>query len=248
MPCNTCVASGNPVAAPALSALESLCLDQVLFWVGVVARSRGRSGRVVNGVPYTRLPAGDLVRNLTERFPFLSVTLRQVRLALTRLVELGLLVREQFWQSERKRSDYFYAVPPAGGAPQVTPEEPAARSGGDPGGTSSLKTLLSTQPVQEVLTHGDQQPVDGRGALVPSLPVSAVPVAPVRQRRGFAALGALKPVVQRAEARGFAAGVPGGSTPAAPNTVATWVEGGFRFTRLVSGHLVKDSVACAPLR
>ena len=28
----------------------------------------------------------------------------------------------------------------------------------------------------------------------------------------------------------------------------TWVECGFRFTRLESGHLVKDSLSIAPLR
>ena len=65
----------------------------------------------MEGVPFSRLPAGELAEHLMERFPFLSVTLRQVRRALRRLVELGLVVREQFWQSERWRSDYFYTLP-----------------------------------------------------------------------------------------------------------------------------------------
>jgi hypothetical protein len=247
MPCNSCVPASNSV--PALSALESLCLDQVRFWVGVVARNRGRSGRVVDGVPYTRLPAGDLVANLTERFPFLSVTLRQVRRALSRLVALGLVLRQQFWQSERWRSDYFYAVPVPGSSPQVTPVEPLADSREVLQGQPFLKSLPSTHPVQEVLSHGEGQPlaspVDGRGAPVPPAPGSLPSGGAGSKRRGFAALSALKRVVQRAEARGFRAGT-GVLQP--ENPVQTWVEGGFRFTRLASGHLVKDSLACAPLR
>jgi hypothetical protein len=152
MPVAHCVLADRP--APSLSALESLCLDQIRFWVGVVARNRGRSGRVVEGVPFTRLPAGELAGHLMERFPFLSVTLRQVRRALSRLVELGLVVREQFWQSERWRSDYWYSLPaspdPESGSRtaastasdlQVTPElQIAATSeGGD--GSPSLQPL-----------------------------------------------------------------------------------------------------------
>ena len=143
MPCDSCVLPDGP--APALSALESLCLDQIRFWVGVVARNRGRSGRIVEGVPFTRLPAGELAEHLMERFPFLSVTLRQVRRALSRLVELGLVVREQFWQSERWRSDYWYSVPASaaasGVADSVTPEDPVAASSGDDLGSPSLTPL-----------------------------------------------------------------------------------------------------------
>lgn len=64
------------------------------------------------------------------------------------------------------------------------------------------------------------------------------------KRGGFAALSALKRVVQPAEARGF-----GGRVESVQSTsVQAWVEGEFQYTRLESGHLVKDSVACAPLR
>lgn len=143
--CSAVVAGDLP---PSLSALESLCLDQIRFWVGVVARNGGRSGRVVEGVPFTRLPAGDLVDHLTERFPFLSVTLRQVRRALRRLVELGLVVREQFWQSERWRSDYWYSVP-SGGDPQVTPRERVAASSGGGSGRPSLTPLPASLPDED---------------------------------------------------------------------------------------------------
>lgn len=135
-----------------LSALEALCFDQVGFWVGVVARNGGRSGRVVDGVPFTRLPAGDLLGNLQERFPFLSVTLRQVRRALSRLVDLGLVVRQQFWQSERWRSDYFYTLPTDAEAPEnpkvshVVAQGNQTESPGLPGSYPLLKPLASALP------------------------------------------------------------------------------------------------------
>ena len=157
MPCDSCVLPDG--SAPALSALESLCLDQIRFWVGVVARNGGRSGRIVDGVPFSRLPAGELAEHLIERFPFLSVTLRQVRRALRRLVELGLVAREQFWQSERWRSDYWYSLPASpdpeagsrtaastAGDLQVTPElqDAATSEGGD--GSPSLQALPVCDP------------------------------------------------------------------------------------------------------
>lgn len=181
MPCDSCVLPDG--SAPALSALESLCLDQIRFWVGVVARNRGRSGRVVDGVPYTRLPAGELVANLTERFPFLSVTLRQVRRALSRLVELGLVVREQFWQSERWRSDYWYSVPAAssdsavesGVAESATPEMPVVASSGVPLGSPSLTPLSGCLPDEN---RASRVPVlVGVSAVAPCEPTASCPTA-----------------------------------------------------------------------
>lgn len=129
-----------------LTPLESLCLAQVQFWVGVVERNQGRCGRLVDGRPFTRLPAQELVENLEERFPFLAVTVRQVRSALNKLVSLGLLVREQLWQRERWRSDYWYSLPETQRDPGVTPETPQPEQRSDLCVTPSLKTLPSPLP------------------------------------------------------------------------------------------------------
>jgi len=136
-----------------LTPLESLCFAQVKFWVEVVERNQGRSGRLVDGRPFTRLPASELVSTLEERFPFLSVTVRQVRLALNRLVELKLLVREQFWQRERWRSDYWYSQGDVG----VTPESPVEEPRGDGDVTPSLKPLLSCLPKKTNGSNGQKK-------------------------------------------------------------------------------------------
>ena len=151
-----------------LTPLESLCFEQVSFWVGVVAKNKGRSGRLVDGRPFTRLPAAELVSNLEERLPFLSVTLRQVRRALNRLVELGLLVREQLWQRERWRSDYWYSLPLAetpvkpGVAEAVPPQVQVGEHGTDEGVTLCLRNLSSTHTEQtrrtKVVSMEEQAP------------------------------------------------------------------------------------------
>ncbi len=163
--------------SPSLTVLESLCFEQVSFWVGVVARNGGKSGRLVNGAPFTRLPAGDLVANLTERLPLVSLTVRQVRRALNRLVELGLVVREQFWQW-RGCSDYWYSLPEvvAGGCTQssesvppvpvsvtppstsVTPPLPTGSHPCDQNGHPFLKPLSSPPSEQTRQTDEDSDP------------------------------------------------------------------------------------------
>jgi hypothetical protein len=189
--------AGFPVTAVpvSLTTLESVCFEQVSFWVGVVARGQGRCGRLVGGRPYTRLPAAELVANLEERLPFVSLTLRQVRRALNRLVELGLLVREQFWQAERWRSDYWYSL---AGAPEaetpvkpevaetVTPRFPEVRLRGDAAGTPVLKPLSAT-PTEKTNGRGvgfvrtleaepasrvDKGETGARGPCVPLQPLS----------------------------------------------------------------------------
>ena len=110
-------ASGHQ--ATSLSCLESLCYEQISFWVGVVAKNGGRSGRVVAGTPWTRLTASDFVRLLGDRFPMLAVSERQVRYALNRLVDLGLVLREKFWQSECFRSHSWWALRAVGACPDA---------------------------------------------------------------------------------------------------------------------------------
>lgn len=194
-PAPSVLAAVGSTVPPCLSPLESLCFEQVSFWVGVVARNNGRSGRVVAGTPWTRLPACDLVSSLEERLPFLSVTVRQVRKALGRLVELGLLVREQFWQSERGRSDYWYSlaeVPtlapsdePDGRVAPCAPQGTPGVTGGEPRsdqiGHPFLRTLSACLPEKtrqtEVRTE-IRQPraphVDREGA--DSVPTDPVPL------------------------------------------------------------------------
>ena len=144
-----------------LTVLESLCFQQVQFWVGVVERNRGASGRLVAGCPWTRLPAKELVANLKERLPFVSVTVRQVRKALNRLVELGLVVREQFWLPERLRSDYWYSL----GAVPLVPDVGAPAPG-------------STVPAEGVASPSDQPAATGSEVVTPCDPAGtrAVPV------------------------------------------------------------------------
>lgn len=169
-----------------LTPLESLCLTQVQFWVGVVERNQGRCGRLVDGRPFTRLPAQELVENLEERFPFLAVTVRQVRSALNKLVTLGLLVREQFWQRERWRSDYWYSLPETRGDRDVTPESPESEQRSDKGVTPSLKPLPSSLPEKTNGLNGQER------ATSSSEPTTKQPAAPPLDMGGVAASGLRK--------------------------------------------------------
>ena len=206
--------------SPSLTVLESLCFEQVSFWVGVVERNRGASGALVNGVPYTRLPAGELVANLTERLPFLSLTVRQVRRALNRLVELGLLVREQFWQT-RWRSDYWYTVPAvacSGTEPpetqvgtevsvSVTALNHAGSECCDQGGHPFLKPLSSSLP--------NQNQAEGPSVVEQSNPLPLTPTAPPLQGSVQTAAAPLPPVptAPPLQGRTVPSGVPQAPVP-----------------------------------
>lgn len=237
-------ASGHQ--APLLSCLESLCYEQISFWVGVVARNGGRSGRVVDGTPWTRLTASDFVRLLGERFPMLAVTERQVRYALSRLVDLGLVLREKFWQSECFRSHSWWALSdcpdlapssedaPAVGTPPVTPDAPPAVTRTDTGVTPNLRTLPSSSDLPSIqadraeLTEG-RSSSGGTGAVSsPPPPVLIGPHCPLGQSQGgiWARIHAL--------ASSFC---PDAVDPVSPSGV------------IVRGRLLRvDDGACAPLR
>jgi len=194
-PLAACLLVGDFVVSTAnvsLTPLESLCFEQVSFWVGVVARNNGKSGRVVAGTPWTRLPASDFVTNLEQRLPFVSITVRQVRKALNRLVELGLVVREQLTQRDWK-SDYWYTVPDctgalaasdavsaadAGGKVEATPaptqpgtaQDPGAKHRSDQNGHPYLLTPSSTLPESNPNPQTPASRVDGEGACAPLEP------------------------------------------------------------------------------
>jgi hypothetical protein len=240
-------ASGHQ--ATSLSCLESLCYEQISFWVGVVAKNGGRSGRVVAGTPWTRLTASDFVRLLGERFPMLAVTERQVRYALNRLVDLGLVLREKFWQSECFRSHSWWALSacpdvapcpedaPAVGTPIVTPDAPPVVTGTDTGVTPNLCTLTSSSDLPLIqagrrdraeLTEGSSCS-GGMGAISPPpQPVVIGPHCPLGQSQGgiWARINAL--------ASSFC---PDAVDPVSPSGV------------IVRGRLLRvDDGACAPLR
>lgn len=250
----------NPVRQNAVTAsvpvqltpLESLCFAQVEFWVGVVEKSQGRCGRLVDGRPYTRLPAAELVATLEERYPFLSVTVRQVRRALNRLVELGLLVRDQLWRQERWRSDYWYS---RGDLP-VTPQSPEEVLRSDPEVTSYLSTPSSSLPEQNQETErvtSSLEPTTEQPAalsLDPERSPGPSQTSPKPSRGGRhvgcrpGALESLRRVVEKACARGS-----GRKTQTNSHTPReTWAEGEFIFTRLESGLVLKDHLKTAPLR
>ena len=147
--------------SPSLTVLESLCFEQVTFWVGVVARNGGASGALVNGVPFTRLPAGDLVANLSERLPLVSLTIRQVRKALNRLVQLGLVVREQFWQW-RGCSDYWYSLP-AGSVGGSTQGAVAVAPPRNPVSNGVTETVTPPDPSVTPLLPDGSHPCDQNG-------------------------------------------------------------------------------------
>lgn len=161
----------------ALTPLESLCFEQVSFWVGVVARNNGKSGRVVAGTPWTRLPASDFVTNLEQRLPFVSITVRQVRKALNRLVELGLVVREQLTQRDWK-SDYWYTVPGCTDAATAAPAQPGTAQGpgakhrSDQIGHPYLLTPTSTLPESNQADRRNDEKPDPN----PETPASRVDV------------------------------------------------------------------------
>ena len=237
-------ASGHQ--ATSLSCLESLCYEQISFWVGVVAKNGGRSGRVVSGTPWTRLTASDFVRLLGERFPMLAVTERQVRYALSRLVDLGLVLREKFWQSECFRSHSWWALSacpdvapcpegaPAVGTPTVNPDALTVVTGTDTGVTPNLRTLPSSsdlnliQATRAELTGG-RACSGGMGAISPSpQPVVIGPHCPLGHPQGgiWARINAL--------ASSFC---PDAVDPVSPSGV------------IVRGRLLRvDDGACAPLR
>jgi hypothetical protein len=237
-------ASGHQ--ATSLSCLESLCFEQISFWVGVVAKNGGRSGRVVAGTPWTRLTASDFVRLLGERFPMLAVTERQVRYALSRLVDLGLVLREKFWQSECFRSHSWWALSacpdvaacpesaPAVGTPTVIPDAPPVVTGTDTGVTPNLQTLtsLSDLPLIQAnraeLTEG--RPCSGgRGAISP--PPQSVVIGP------HCPLGHLQ--------GGISARIKALASSFCPDTVDPVSPSGV----IVRGRLLRvDDGACTPLR
>jgi hypothetical protein len=247
---------------PLTNPLDALLLPRVLRWVAVVFRQKSRCGYLdADGRPWTRLPAKDLVAQL-EREEGLEVTVRRVQRSLVRLAEAGYLVRTQRtkWWGQR---DWWYSwsdaewelqqcrptavgrrVPSA-----VTVQVDAKRRS-----EASVPTVqvLSTQTLKNQTSKSDptakqsgashQNGKSGCAGLQ-AAPAETGGANPRRQgqNRSQRALGALNAVMKRVAKHGTA-------QSEAPSPEEQWVQGGFVFTRLASGHVVKDSVATAPLR
>jgi hypothetical protein len=233
----------------ALTPLESLCFEQVTFWVGVVARNNGKSGRVVAGTPWTRLPASDFVTNLEQRLPFVSITVRQVRKALNRLVELGLVVREQLTQRDWK-SDYWYTLPGCTDAPTTAPtqpgtaQDPGAKHRSDQNGHPYLLTPTSTLPETNQVDRVNEDLEQTSATRIATETVSATPardlepqnrpVPPVANSNPLAGLqGSVRERINALAALFD----PGTVQPVSPSAVVL----GNRTHRINDG-------ACAPLR
>jgi len=247
---------------PLTNPLDALLLPRVLRWVAVVFRQKSKCGYLdAQGRPWTRLPAKDLVEQLEEEDQ-LSVSTRTVQRSLERLVEAGYLTRLQRtkWWGQR---DYWYSWtddewelhqhrPTAASRrspaavtlqrePSCRPEASALTVQGSTSSSSSTQSSKSNPTAEQKVAS----PLDGAGVCAGRQRASGGQVTQRSAKASKGVLQGLAGVVQRATARGFG----GSSQPDTPLRQAeTWIDAGFRFTRLPSGHLVKDSLTTAPLR
>ena len=255
-----------PASEPLTNPLDALVLPRVLRWVAVVFRQRTKCGHLdrSDGRPWTRLPAKDLAAQL-EREEGLEVSVRRVQRSLERLVEDGHLARCQRtkWWGQR---DYWYSWSDAewelqqhrptalfrGGSASVTPQSGSnRRPEASAASVQVLSTPLHSQTTEkterETASRFDEEspcvPLQGAGKGGGG-PVPAKASKPTSQRR-LGAAEALNQVVRRAAALGFGASKPVGTEGAEGKR---WVEDGFVYTLHPSGHLLKDSVATAPIR
>lgn len=241
--------------------LDALVLSRVLRWIAVVFRQKSKCGHLdaVDGRPWTRLPAKDLVAQL-EREEGLVVSVRRVQRSLCRLVEGGHLARCQRtkWWGQRDAwfswSDEEWALQqhrPTAVSRSSSVSAQSVRSRRSEASVPTPQDLsnpLLTQTTSKTERTSATSSPDGKGACAPLQRASAGKQAPTPSREGKGALQSLQRAVQRANARGFAKAV-GSRAVATPSAqTESWVEGDFRFTRLPSGYVVKDPLATAPLR
>ena len=255
--------TGEPCPPASLTnPLDALLLPRVLRWVAVVFRQRTKCGHLdPDGRPWSRCPAKDLAAQLA-REEGLEVSVRRVQRSLERLVESGHLCRQQRtkWWGQR---DYWYSWTDEEWSLQQ--HRPTALARGAQGTASKvssegapnrlseasvvtpqvLSTPLSSQTSVQTKRTRATSSLDGTGPCVSPQGAGGGKRAPSPGVTGRDPLQGLQRVVQRAVARGF-----GGSqtSDSVPQQAETWVDGGFRYTRLPSGHLVRDSLVTAPLR
>lgn len=231
--------------------LDALLLKRVRCWVEVVFRQRTKCGQLdSDGRPWTRCPAKDLARQLEEQ-DGLVVSERRIQRSLARLVEDGHFARQQrgIW-----RRDYWYSFadpewelqqhrPTAVARTVTVASEPSDGSQASRvtvqnlGISSKNQNLLKTERKVAPRLDGESAVSGTKGTHKGQQPTSRAP------GRGNP-LETLQRVVQRATARGFGSC----ETVPEPQQPETWVDGAYRYTRLVTGHLVKDSLLTAPVR
>ena len=244
---------------PLTNPLDALLLPRVLRWVTVVFRQKSRCGHLdPDGRPWSRVPAKDLVAQL-EREEGLEVTTRRVQRSLCRLVDAGYLSRQQRtkWWGQR---DFWYSWTDEEWALQQHRPTAVARSSSvssesvanrRPEASAASGQVLGS-PLQNQHSLRQERKVaarlDGVSACAAPQLGSAGANHPTGRSRSNTPLQGLVRVVQRATARGFASASPSLVTPDPQTLLETWEESGFRFTRLASGLVVKDSLLTAPVR
>jgi len=197
------------------------------------------------------------VKQLAEE-DSLSVSTRTIQRSLERLAAAGYLARLQRtkWWGQR---DYWYswtdeewelqsyrptAASRRSPAAVTLQSEPSRRPEATEltfQGSTSSSSLTQSSKGEPTAERKVASPLDGAGVCAGRQRASKGKVAQRSAKASKRGLQGLAGVVQRAKARGFAAENP-------KNQSETWVEGDFRFTRLASGVLVKDSLVTAPLR
>lgn len=241
--------------------LDALILPRVLRWIAVVFRQKSKCGHLdaVDGRPWTRLPAKDLVAQL-EREEGLVVSVRRVQRSLARLVEGGHLARCQrtkwwgqrdawfSWSDEEWALQQHRPTAVARSSSASAQSDRSRRSEASVPSPQDLSNPLLTQTTSKTERTSATSSLDGKGACVPLEGASKAQQAPTPRGKGKGPSQDLQRAIQRANARGFAKAV--GSRAVATPSLQTesWVEGDFRFTRLPSGHVVKDLLATAPIR
>ena len=236
---------------PLTNPLDALLLGRVRRWVEVVFRQRTKCGQLdPDGRPWTRCPAKDLARQLEEQ-EGLVVSERRIQRSLARLEEEGHFARQQrgIW-----RRDYWYSFsdaewqlqqhrPTAVQSKATLASEPSDASQASPATVLNLDIPSNNQNLyrreRKVAPQLDQESAvsNARGTHKGQQPSS-------RARGRGNALDTLQRVVQRAAARGFGSHQQSETPPQAES----WVDGADRYTRLPSGHVVKDSLLTAPVR
>lgn len=249
----------HPSAPPLTNPLDALVLPRVLRWVAVVFRQKSKCGHLdkEDGRPWTRIPAKDLAAQL-EREEGLTVSVRRIQRSLCRLVDEGHLARQQRtkWWGQR---DYWYSwtdaewdlqkhrpTALARGSSKATPHtDRSRRPEASPATAQYLGLPLPTQTTLKTERTRATASLNGTSACDAPQDAPKQETAQPSAWRSQTVLETLKRVAKRAEARGFG--------QVATPVVATaeqesWIEGQFRYTRLASGHLIKDALSTAPLR
>ena len=256
-----------PTHQPLTNPLDALLLPRVLRWVAVVFRQKSKCGHLdsADGRPWTRLPAKDLAAQL-EREEGLEVSVRRIQRSLERLTELGYLARCQRtkWWGQR---DWWYSwadeewelqqLRPTAVARSSSVTVQGARNRRSEASAPSGQVLSTPLPNQTSLKAKwkTASRFDEGGPCVPPQGVSGretgqrpEQVSKGTLQRHLGVAERLNRTVQRAEARGFAAGSRPESTLGASTEGKRWVQDGFVFVERPNGVVTKDPVTTAPIR